>query len=516
MGELQKFSRNSFFLAISYFLRFSSGLLLTVLVGKSVTEDDFGRLSLALTIATFFGVAADFGLPQLTIRDVAQNHDIAPRYYRNVLTLKTIFSLICSAGLIGFVQIMNYPAETRAVIYPIAAFTFIASVGSYHYFLFRGLEQMQYEAVSAIVHNLLLIVCVLVVLLMPHRTIERVSYGYLAAGIISTAAIIILFGRKAGGARFSFNLAQWKTLLKRSNYFALYGFLGLVYMSIDVVMIPALRPADWKREVAIYQAPVKLLAAGVFAVGILMNVYLPMLSRRFKGPADEFRGLVHTLNRLGIIIVAPIVVFPFMFSREIMTLFFKPEYAASAIPLQILCVGFLAWYGPPYGTVFSAMEKQEINFYVSAICAVFNVALNVVLLPMFPSGLDIGGVFVYYGPLVAASTTLATYLLMKVLYAYYCRKHLGSVFIDFRYLLTLALCAVIVAGLKLSGVHELIARLLYVPQMAAIRLTLDNLPVIVAGVIFCTLYAVCGYFMLLNASEKKLLSRLIKRQEATT
>ena len=475
VGELQKVSRNSFFLAISYFLRFSSGLLLTVLVGKSVAEEDFGRLTLALTIATFFGVVTDFGLPQLTIRDVAQDHSAAARYYRNILTLKTIFSLVCFLGVIAFVHLMGYPPETRAVIYPIAIFTFIASIGSYHYFLFRGLEQMQYEAASASVHNLLLIVCVLPVLLVGTRPvpIRQVSYGYLAAGVISTVIIIALFGRKAGGARFSFNLAEWKTLLGRSSYFALYGFLGLVYIASDTVMISKLWKHKPEREVAFYQAPVKLLMATVFILGIVTNVFLPMLSRKFKGPIDDFKSVAHTLNRVGITLIAPITMFSLFFSFEIMAFVFKSSYGeSSSNVLKVLSLAFLAWYAPPYGIVFSAMEKQHINFWVSAACAVFNVALNLVFIPR-------------YGAIAAASTTLATYVLMRACYAWYCRKYLGETFVDLKCVTTVLVCAVIAAGLKLTGLH-----------------------VMVAAVLFCIIYGPALYLLILAPPERELCLKL--------
>jgi len=470
VGELQKFSRNSFFLAISYFLRFSSGLLLTVLVGKSVTEDDFGRLSLALTISTFFGVVADFGLPQLTIRDVAQDHSIAARYYRNVLTLKTVFSLICFLGVIAFVHLMKYPAETRAVIYPIAIFTFIASIGSYHYFLFRGLEQMQFEAASASVHNLLLIACVLPVLFVSEAPvlIWKVSYGYLAAGIISTVVIIVLFGRKAGGARFSFKLAEWKTLLGRSGYFALYGFLGLIYISSDTVMISKLWKDDPEREVAFYQAPVKLLMASIFIIGIVTNVFLPMLSRKFKGPVDDFKSVVRTLNRVGITLIAPITMFSLFFSLEIMAFVFKASYGQSSNVLKVLSLAFLAWYAPPYGIVFSAMEKQHINFWVSAACAVFNVVLNLVFIPR-------------YGAIAAASTTLATYVLMRACYAWHCRRYLGETFVDLKCVTTVLVCAVIAAALKLTGLH-----------------------VMAAAVLFCIVYVPALYLLILAPPEREL------------
>jgi len=475
LAELERFSRNSFFLAVSYLLRIGAGILVTILVGRNVSQDDFGRLALALTISTFFGVAADFGLPALTVRDIARDPSVASVYYRSIFTLKAILSLIGFAGVVVFMRVMHYPPEVCRVVYPISAFAFVASLGTYHYFVFRGLERMQFETVAAVIHNVTLIACVGGAVVLSRTAgdvpINRVTMGYLVAGLVSTGLIIALFSGRLGGLSLRVDPAFWRVLLGRAGLFALYGFLGLIYMQIDTVMLSKLR-ADPNSEIAIYQAPVKLLSAAMFVVGILINVFLPMLTRRYQGPLEDFRALVHTLNRIGITIVAPIVVFSFAFSRELMTTLFRAEYAASAPILMILSVGFLVWNGPPYAAVFVAMGKESINFYVSAVCAAANVLLNLVFIPR-------------YGPIAAASTTLATYVLMKALYSHYCVRYLGSVFINARYAAALGLCVVLAYGLRMLGMH-----------------------VLAAAAVFAALYASASYLLVLSSAEKELIGKL--------
>ena len=476
MGELDRFSRNSFFLTISYLLRFGAGILVTVLVAKHVAQEDFGRLAFALTLATFFGVAADFGLPALTVRDVARDHSQLSRYYRNIFTLKIVFSAVAFAALVALVNLLNYPAETKRVVYPIAAFMFIASLGTYHYFLFRGLERMDVDAAAALTYNLCLIVFVLGALLIAGGgypvPIGRVAAGYLAAGIVATTLIILLFGPKAGRLRLAIEPAFCKGLLKESSYLAFYAMLGLIYMQIDTLMLSKLWQPDPEKQIALYQAPVKLLSAAVMAVSIVINVCMPMLSRRFIGPREDFKSLVYTLSRMGVTMIAPLTVFALVYSGEIMTFLFRPEYAESKYILIVLSVGYFAWFSPPYGSVFVAMGKQRINFFVSAACASTNVVLNLIFIPR-------------YGAIAAAGTTLATYLMMKAFYIYFSRKHLGSVFIGRRFAVAVLLCAALAAALRLTPLH-----------------------VVPAGAIFCIVYAGFSYLFIFSAAEKRLCLRL--------
>lgn len=486
MSELNRFSRNSFFLTISYFLRFGAGILVTVLVAKHVTQEDFGRLAFALTLATFFGVAADFGLPALTVRDVARDSSLASRYYRNIFTLKCVFSIIAFAAVVIFVNAFGYPPETKRVVYPIAAFMFIASLGTYHYFLFRGLERMDIDAAAALTYNASLIVFVLGALLLAGGgypiPIGRVTTGYLAAGIVATILIVLIFGRKAGGLRLSIEPKFWKGLLKESSFLGFYAMLGLIYMQIDTLMLSKLWQPDPERQMALYQAPVKLLSAAVMIVGIVINVFMPMLSRRFMGPREGFKSLVHTLNRMGVTIMAPLAVFAFAFSDQIIEFLFRPEYAQSGHILMVLSVAYFVWFSPPYGVVFVTMGKQRINFFVSLACAATNVVLNLIFIPR-------------YGAIAAAATTLATYLLMKGLYLYFCHKHLGSVFINRRFAIAVALCVALAVGLRLAALH-----------------------VVPAGVIFCAVYGSLSYLFIFSAAEKRLCLRLVglRREETTT
>jgi O-antigen/teichoic acid export membrane protein len=156
-----------------------------------------------------------------------------------------------------------------------------------------------------------------------------------------------------------------------------------------------------------------------------------------------------------------------------MTFLFRPDYTASAPILMVLSVAFLIWFGPPYGVVFVSMGRQRINFYVSATCAAANVGLNFIFIPM-------------YGPIAAAATTLATYTLMKAMYLYFCRRHLGSTFINRRYATVLLLCVALAAGLRATGMH-----------------------VLAAGATFSVIYAIGSYLVILTASEKQLCKRLL-------
>lgn len=109
------------------------------------------------------------------------------------------------------------------------------------------------------------------------------------------------------------------------------------------------------------------------------------------------------------------------------------------------------------------MDKQRLNFLVSLVCAVVNVALNLALIPK-------------YGASGAATSTVATYVIMKILYAYYYRKLKIPMF-DKSYLFIIGLSlALIMAARSFRTYHIILVILVYFIVYGAViyRFLLDS------------------------------------------
>jgi O-antigen/teichoic acid export membrane protein len=117
------------------------------------------------------------------------------------------------------------------------------------------------------------------------------------------------------------------------------------------------------------------------------------------------------------------------------------------------------------------MDKQKLNFSVSLVCAAVNVILNLALTPK-------------YGALGAAVSTIATYIIMKLLYAYHYRKLQIPIF-DRSYLF--------IIGLSLA--LTMVARML------------ETYPLILVALGYFMVYALVVYRLLLSSEEIKRLMR---------
>ena len=80
----------------------SAGLLLAlfILSGRYLGEADFGKFSFALLLGTVFETVMDFGLHQVTIREVARDKTRATDLLHHTLGLKLLWTVAGLAALV--------------------------------------------------------------------------------------------------------------------------------------------------------------------------------------------------------------------------------------------------------------------------------------------------------------------------------------------------------------------------------------------------------------------------------
>jgi len=103
--------------------------------------EGFGILSFAIAIVGIFTILTDLGISTLTVRDVARDRSLGPKYLGNGLIIKVILAVV-SFGLIALaVNLLNYPSETITVVYFIALSTIFGSIASFIFSIFQAHEK---------------------------------------------------------------------------------------------------------------------------------------------------------------------------------------------------------------------------------------------------------------------------------------------------------------------------------------------------------------------------------------
>src|ERR1039458_9020093 len=112
-SRARRISHNTLYLALGdFFSRLSTWALLAYLFRKWEVGV-YGQYSLVTNWVSIFAMFSDIGFAPLTVREVAHHKEKAVFYLRNVLALKSAFSILFWAGLILVSLVFHYEAVLK-------------------------------------------------------------------------------------------------------------------------------------------------------------------------------------------------------------------------------------------------------------------------------------------------------------------------------------------------------------------------------------------------------------------
>ena len=87
--------------------------------------EGYGILSFALAFTGIFAVFSDFGLNQLTVREVSRNRSASQKYLENITLMKLILTGVTLVLIVSVVNCLGYSEETIHVVYLISLSLFL-------------------------------------------------------------------------------------------------------------------------------------------------------------------------------------------------------------------------------------------------------------------------------------------------------------------------------------------------------------------------------------------------------
>jgi len=146
MNTVQRIAKNTAALFAAQFVVSILGLVLTIFIARSLGDVIFGKYSFALAFTALFAVFSDLGYNTLLIREVARDKTQAGKYLNNVLCMRALLSLAIFALIVITINIMNYPEDTKNVVYLFGIYTLVTSFSAVFKVTFRAFGKIEHEA----------------------------------------------------------------------------------------------------------------------------------------------------------------------------------------------------------------------------------------------------------------------------------------------------------------------------------------------------------------------------------
>lgn len=360
-------------------IRTLGGLFVGIWVARYLGPEGFGLLSYAMAYCALFFVFVNLGLDQIVVRELVKFPN-----QRNEI-LGTAFLLKISGALVGILVIslsfflVELGSLTRVVI-SILSLSFIV----------QSLDVIDYHFQAKIMSKYVVIArnCAFFVssILKIYLILEEYSVTYFAiANLLDTVLfsgfLMFMFMKtKNPICKWKFRFQTAKILLTACWPLAFSGFLITIHMRIDQIMIGNMLTTT---QVGIYSVAVKLSESWYFFPGIIVNTLMPYFVNLKTENSDLYYVKLTQLYSLMFWMGIGVGCIFTVWGKKIIILLFGAEYLNAYWALIFnIWNGIFVSQAVARGIWLVNEDLQRYRLYNNLIIVIFNIALNVSLIPL--------------------------------------------------------------------------------------------------------------------------------------
>lgn len=405
-------------------LHLGLNVISTVAIVRYLGPAAYGSFVLVLTLVMLVGILADFGLPQLAVREISSGAGPEPQVTGTVCAMRLALVPVSMAIPQIVLLAMQQPAQVHLAAL-IATFLYAGDAFlSCFLVAFHVRIRQQYEALirvgmevveTAMVLGLIAAGAPLPALFLPPAV--GALLGAVAAGVLV---------RRMFGLRLRFDRHRVRHLLREALPIGPALFVAVVYLKIDAVVLAIMRPPA---DVGLYGSAYQPIEYLFLSSAVLINVLFPLLAAaRGQGQADRFAALYRRGTELIYAAMLPVPLVTLFVAGSAVVTVYGPGFAGAAMPLTVLTPALVlmtvnAWQA--FVLLSGGFQRVTLHYNLAAL------GVAVVL--------SVGGIAVL-GMVGAALATLGTALFVLVASTLAVRRHL-TVALDGRRLLLITACA---------------------------------------------------------------------------
>lgn len=358
-----------------------SKLLITIIVARVYGPEQVGNLAFVLTFTMLFTFLSSAGLSWAMIRESATRRHQIHRYADNGLALVAMASLATIPLMVGIVALMGYSVTLRLAVGLAGLALAFDSMAQLLNGLFGGLERMELGAAIILVQELsfLIIGAAVVLLRLPFIWLFTIYVPSKLAGLVTGLLIYHRLFQRLPRPRLEHPFAG--QLLRTALPYAANMALGPVYVRIDVVLLSLLQG---NVAVGLYEAATNIFYRFNILARTLNTALLPPMARESEHQTESLRRYINAAVKLQAVVGIPITVFCIILANRLMQLIYGQNFAASGLVFGMLAtITTLRFLDHTLATVLTAIGKQSQRSLAVASAAVFNISVNLVLIPRY-------------------------------------------------------------------------------------------------------------------------------------
>ncbi len=391
----------------------------------------YGDYTTVYQFLAFFGIAADFGIFTITVKEMSKDTKKIPQILGNVLGLRTALAFI-TMGLAAIVVFlipsysdtvipMGVLIATMATIFTLLNGT-VSTVLQVHL-------KMQYATIGLIIGKFASVGYIAAVVYFLFVSDTSVGFEHLIwAGVIGNLVMLIVttyYAKRYTKITYRFDFWFWKKIFITALPYGVALVLNSIYFRLDVLLLTMILPhtqtlADGTTscatlicgdtEAGLYGVGMRFLEMLIIIPIYYMNSVLPVMTRFLEEQSDKVKKIIQYSFDFLVATAMPIMVGGFILAIPIIRLISNEEFVSgsvhaygSDIAVQFLMFAmFFSFINALFGFTLVVLSKQAQLMYINAACVIFNLVSNLIVIP-------------YWGFRGAAATSIISELFILIL-----------------------------------------------------------------------------------------------------
>lgn len=413
------------------------GLFVVTQLCRYLSVDAFGSYTLAFSIVGFFCPLVEMGMNMIAVRDISQGRESAASLLSGILLIKLALTAVSIVIILLVCLVMNYSPEVMLMTI-LASLTLVSTVlGTFEIFLIV-LQKMYVLVLSQVLSNFVLLLSVLY-LIRNAYPLQTIILSQVVCAAMTYLLIIFVIRRE-----IAFKKPDFSLMLPFSRSSLQQGISGVIvsyYNSIDMVIISKLAGTG---AVAYYGAAYRIIGLMIFIPHAVMMSLYPVLLY-FKSKNDQAFIQIFKFSFYMLMLVAiPLATWITIYAEPLIRFIYTGKYLNAAVALKILVwSGVFTFANFLAGYALVIAHRQKFGIFVSIAALVLNVALNLLLIPV-------------YGIEGAALVTVATELCVSLMLYIHIFRHEKLMPFSMKLArVLLAVCGTLLISLLTQNLHVL-------------------------------------------------------------
>ena len=384
--------------------------LFNIFIVRQLGDAGFGQYSIILAWTGVFSFIGDMGITQYMTREIARDRDKVLSMFWDVAALRFILAAAAIAATVLGAVYVHYSRELIIAIAILCSTYFIQAFLTPLNGIVAGYERLDILSIFVVIGQIIYYAAATVLLLVDPQYLWLVIASLINLPVLTAASVWVVARYNMRPPRFQLDPSRWLALLRSGLPFAFIQVSLTFAFRFDTLILGQNYPEE---IVGWYNAAYTLTRSFLIFTSAFIVALVPTMAREHVLDPKSVQPWYFRSVRFIAFIGLPLAVGGTVLADKIILLLYGNDFALAILAFMILIWDTpLLMYTSICGNFTTAMKIEKQAAWVYGCEAVFNILLNLLLIPK-------------YGILAASVVTVATEFVGTILFYRIFRREFG-------------------------------------------------------------------------------------------